>query len=200
LLERWNVRGQHRLGFASLQFPDGLLKASFMLPGECPKEDGRDDEKQSKSRPRHRYPCASGADALVFWDTANPNAETYTFDGIPSMLALATVSTFATNWSGMAAVYLETNGMSNVNDLSGAVLADVQPPSPAPSPTRRTSPTYAGLPTFLDHGSATAGGTLVAPDGSHGPRIAPLAATLQPAPPAWDARPPRRLVTARSVW
>jgi hypothetical protein len=70
----------------------------------------------------------SGADTLVFWDTANPNAETYTFDDIPSMLALATVPTFATSWSGMGSVYLETNGMSTVNDPSGTVLVDVPPP------------------------------------------------------------------------
>jgi hypothetical protein len=71
-----------------------------------------------------------GADTLVFWDTANPNAETYTFDDIPSMLALATVPTFATSWSGMAAVYLETNGLSTVNDPSGTVQVDVPPPCP----------------------------------------------------------------------
>jgi hypothetical protein len=74
-----------------------------------------------------------GADTLVFWDTANPNAETYTFDNIPSMLALATVPTFATSWSGMEAVYLETNGMSTVNDPSGTVLVDVPPPRSAPN-------------------------------------------------------------------
>src|SRR5262249_46791430 len=71
-----------------------------------------------------------GADTLVFWDTANPNAETYTFDAIPSMLTLATVPTLATNWSGMTAVYLETNGMSTVYDPSGTVLVDVPPPGP----------------------------------------------------------------------
>jgi hypothetical protein len=72
-----------------------------------------------------------GADTLVFWDTANPSAETYTFDDIPSMLALATVPAFAASWSGMAAVYLETNHMSTVNDPSGTVLVDVLPPGPA---------------------------------------------------------------------
>jgi hypothetical protein len=71
----------------------------------------------------------SGADTLVFWDQANPNAEIYTFDDIPSMLALATLPSFATHWSGMAAVYLETNGMSTVNDPSGMVQIDVPPPS-----------------------------------------------------------------------
>src|SRR5262249_51336157 len=69
-----------------------------------------------------------GADTLVLWDTANPNAETYTFDGIPSTLALATVPSFLTRWSGMAAVYLETNGLSTVDDPSGTVLVDVPPP------------------------------------------------------------------------
>jgi hypothetical protein len=69
-----------------------------------------------------------GADTLVLWDTANPNAETYTFDDVPSTLALASVPAFATRWSGMAAVYLETNRMSTVDDPSGAVLVDVPPP------------------------------------------------------------------------
>jgi hypothetical protein len=81
-----------------------------------------------------------GADTLVFWDTANPKAETYTFDAVPSMLALATVPAFAANWSAMAAVYLETNGMSTVNDPSGTVLVDVLPPD---SPRTRQVP---GLP------------------------------------------------------
>jgi hypothetical protein len=70
-----------------------------------------------------------GADTLVLWDTANPNAETYNFDDIPSKLTLATVPV-SINFFGMAAVYLETNGMSTVNDPSGTVLVDVQPPSP----------------------------------------------------------------------
>jgi len=70
----------------------------------------------------------SGADTLVFWDTANPAAETYSFDNVPSTLALATVSAFATHWSGMATVYLETNRMSTVDDPSGSVLVDVPPP------------------------------------------------------------------------
>jgi len=70
----------------------------------------------------------SGADTLVFWDQVNLNAETYNFDDIPSMLTLATVPTFSANWSRMAAVYLETNQMSTVNDPSGTVLVDVPPP------------------------------------------------------------------------
>jgi hypothetical protein len=35
---------------------------------------------------------------------------------------------FVTRWSGMAAVYLETNRMSTVDDPSGSVLVDVLPP------------------------------------------------------------------------
>jgi hypothetical protein len=70
----------------------------------------------------------SGADTLAFWDAANANSETYTFDSVPSTLALATVPWFVTRWSGMAAVYLETNGMSTVDDPSGIVLVDVLPP------------------------------------------------------------------------
>jgi hypothetical protein len=69
-----------------------------------------------------------GADTLVFWDTANPNAEIYTFDDIPSNLTLATVPV-SINFFGMATVYLETNSMSTVNDASGKVLVDVPPPS-----------------------------------------------------------------------
>jgi len=38
------------------------------------------------------------------------------------------VSAFATHWSGMATVYLETNRMSTVDDPSGSVLVDVPPP------------------------------------------------------------------------
>jgi hypothetical protein len=75
----------------------------------------------------------SGADTLVFWDKANPNAETYTFDNLPSNLTLATVPV-SINFFGMAAVYLETNGMSTVHDPSGQVLVDVPPPS-APDTT-----------------------------------------------------------------
>jgi hypothetical protein len=63
----------------------------------------------------------SGANTLVLWDTANPSAETYTFDDAPSALAPATVPVFTTSWSGMAAIYLE-NGLSTVDDPSGAVL------------------------------------------------------------------------------
>jgi hypothetical protein len=69
----------------------------------------------------------SGADTLVFWDTANPNAETYTFDPLLSNLTLATVPV-SINFSGMGPVYLETNGLSTVDDPSGSVLVDVPPP------------------------------------------------------------------------
>jgi hypothetical protein len=70
----------------------------------------------------------SGPDTLVLWDRANPDTETYTFDDSPSTLALASVPAFATSWSGMATVYLETNGMSTVDDPSRTVLVDVLPP------------------------------------------------------------------------
>jgi hypothetical protein len=78
-----------------------------------------------------------GADTLVFWDTANPNAETYTFDAVPSTLTLATLPAFAASWSGMAAVYLETNGLSTVDDPSGMVQIDVPPPPDAPDSARQ---------------------------------------------------------------
>jgi hypothetical protein len=90
----------------------------------------------------------SGADTLVFWDTANPNAETYTFDDIPSNLTLATVPV-SINFFGMADVYLETNRMSTVNDPSGSVLVDVPPPGPPDlaqeSPTARSLATADAL-------------------------------------------------------
>jgi hypothetical protein len=79
-----------------------------------------------------------GADTLVFWDSANPNAETYTFDAIPSNLTLTTVPV-SINFFGMATVYLETNGMSTVNDPSGEVLVDVPPPS-APDTAQEPPP------------------------------------------------------------
>jgi hypothetical protein len=117
----------------------------------------------------------SGADTLVFSDQANPNAETYTFDDVPSMLALATVPTFDTNWSGMGSVYLETNGISTVNDPSGAVLVDTPPPSPPPSPGGGISPPLgrANLLVIIDLSCALACGTLVPSDAS---AIASLAA------------------------
>jgi hypothetical protein len=73
----------------------------------------------------------SGADALEFFDQMNPASETYTFDALPSSLTLATVPV-SINFSWVGPVYLETNGVSAVNDASGAVLVDVPPP-PAPS-------------------------------------------------------------------
>jgi hypothetical protein len=72
-----------------------------------------------------------GADALEFFDQMNPASETYTFDAAPSNLTLATVPV-SINFSGVGSVYLETNGLSTVNDASGTVLVDVPPP-PAPS-------------------------------------------------------------------
>jgi hypothetical protein len=68
-----------------------------------------------------------GADALVFFDAANPQAETYTFDAVPSQLTLTTVPV-SVHFSGMASVFLETNGFSTVNDPSGTVLVDMPPP------------------------------------------------------------------------
>jgi hypothetical protein len=69
-----------------------------------------------------------GAGTLEFFDQNNPNRETYTFDAVPSSLSLATVPGFAVNFTGMSAVYLQTNGMSTVNDSSGSVFVDQTPP------------------------------------------------------------------------
>jgi hypothetical protein len=65
-----------------------------------------------------------GADALVVFDTANANDETYAFNSAPSRLSLGSVP-LSVDFSGMASVYLQTNGHSTVNDPSGAVLVDV---------------------------------------------------------------------------
>jgi hypothetical protein len=69
----------------------------------------------------------SGADVLDFFDQNNPASETYTFDSVPSSLTLASVPAFSCNFTGMAAVYLETNGLSTVNDASGTVFVDFPP-------------------------------------------------------------------------
>src|SRR5262249_52520359 len=65
-----------------------------------------------------------GNDILDFFDTNNPNRERYTFDSVPSMLSLATDPSFSANWTGMAAVYLLTNGHSFVDDPSTLVNVD----------------------------------------------------------------------------
>lgn len=66
----------------------------------------------------------NGADVIYFWDQLNPASETYTFDSLPSMLTLATVPV-EVDFSGMGgAVYLLTNGMSQVDDPSGTVIVD----------------------------------------------------------------------------
>jgi hypothetical protein len=74
----------------------------------------------------------SGSDILEFFDQNHNNAfpETYTFDSVPSNLTLATNPSFNCNFSGMAAVYLETNGdPSNViSDANLSVLVDVPAP------------------------------------------------------------------------
>ncbi len=83
-----------------------------------------------------------GSDILEFFDTNNPNSETYGFDGVPSTLSLATVPTFAANWTGMGTVVLETNGMSTVQDPSNSVLVD--PAGGPPSPSHGAGKPFAG--------------------------------------------------------
>jgi hypothetical protein len=70
----------------------------------------------------------SGADILDFFDQNNPSSETYTFDAVPSSLTLATAPAFSCSFTGMTGAYLETNGLSTVNDASGTVFVDVPPP------------------------------------------------------------------------
>jgi hypothetical protein len=65
----------------------------------------------------------SGADVVEFFDQNNPNNETYAFDSVPSSLSLTT-EPVSVNFSGIGAVYLETNGASTVADASGTVLVD----------------------------------------------------------------------------
>jgi hypothetical protein len=70
----------------------------------------------------------SGADVISFWDQLNPAAETYNFDSVPSMLTLTTLPV-EIDFSGMGGgVYLQTNGLSTVNDPSGSVIVDGLPP------------------------------------------------------------------------
>src|SRR5262249_9806019 len=68
-----------------------------------------------------------GADALGFFDTAKPHPQTYTVGAVPSQPTL-TARPVSGHFSGMASVFLETNGFSTVNDLSGTVLVDFPPP------------------------------------------------------------------------
>jgi hypothetical protein len=69
-----------------------------------------------------------GADILEFFDGNDPNSETFNFDAVPMSLTLGSTGTDVANFSGMASVYLETNGASTVNDASGTVLVDVPAP------------------------------------------------------------------------
>jgi hypothetical protein len=65
----------------------------------------------------------SGTNVLEFYDQANVNSETYTFDAVPSSLNLTT-EPVSVNFTGVGAVYLETNGTSTVVDPSTTVLVD----------------------------------------------------------------------------
>jgi len=67
-----------------------------------------------------------GADVLDFFDTNDPNSETFNFDAVPSMLTLGTTPGFLCNFSGFVpgSVYVLTNGVSTSNDASGTVVFD----------------------------------------------------------------------------
>jgi hypothetical protein len=70
----------------------------------------------------------SGSDVISFWDQLNPASETYNFDPVPSMVTLTTLPV-EVDFSGMGGgVYLQTNGTSTVNDVSGTVIVDGSPP------------------------------------------------------------------------
>jgi hypothetical protein len=69
---------------------------------------------------------SGGADVLDFFDTNDPNSETFNFDAVPSMLTLGTTPGFLCNFSNFApgSVYVLTNGFSTANDASGTVVFD----------------------------------------------------------------------------
>jgi hypothetical protein len=68
----------------------------------------------------------TGADVLEFFDTNDPNSETFNFDAVPSVLTLGTTPGFLCSFSGFGAgsIYVLTNGFSSVNDASGTVVFD----------------------------------------------------------------------------
>jgi hypothetical protein len=87
----------------------------------------------------------SGADVLDFFDTNDPNPETFTFDAVPSTLTLGTTPGFLCNFSGFAtgSVYVLTNGFSTPNDASGTVIFDPAggPPCAPVGPGQQGGPT-----------------------------------------------------------
>jgi hypothetical protein len=76
----------------------------------------------------------NGADVLEFFDANDPNAETFSFDPVPMSLTLGTTGTTVADFSGMAAVYVATNGFSTPDDQSGTVIFD---PDGGPPSVRR---------------------------------------------------------------
>jgi hypothetical protein len=67
----------------------------------------------------------SGADVLDFFDTYDPNSETFNFDAVPSMLTLGSNGVTIATFSGMGGgIYVLTNGFSTANDQSGTVIFD----------------------------------------------------------------------------
>ena len=67
----------------------------------------------------------SGADVLDFFDASDPNAETFNFDNVPSMLTLGSNGVTIATFGGMGGgIYVVTNGFSTPNDQSGTVIFD----------------------------------------------------------------------------
>jgi hypothetical protein len=68
----------------------------------------------------------TGADVLDFFDSNDPNPETFSFDAVPSMLTLGSTPDFLCTFSGFApgSIYVLTNGMSTPDDASGTVVFD----------------------------------------------------------------------------
>jgi hypothetical protein len=98
-------------------------------PGDCFHIAPTDQRLEDIAGPLTLGGSGSGLDILDFFDQNNPASETYTFDSVPSNLTMTT-EPVSINFNGFAgtSVYLETNGFSTVNDASGMVNVDVQPP------------------------------------------------------------------------
>ncbi len=82
----------------------------------------------------------NGADVLEFFDANDPNSETFSFDPVPMSLTLGATGTTVADFSGMAAVYVTTNGFSTPDDQSGTVIFD---PDGGPPGARRPPRTRA---------------------------------------------------------
>jgi hypothetical protein len=92
----------------------------------------------------------SGADVLDFFDANDPNAETFSFDGVPSSLTLGSTGATVATFTGMGAVYVMTNGFSTPDDQSGTVVFDPAGGPPCgPGGGSGSGASVAGIPAAL---------------------------------------------------